>query len=304
MWLLIHADIKVNPCDAIWLLRSRSTLFQVMVSCLAAPSHYLNQCWLGLWAMMTSSNGNIFRVTGPLCGEFSGLRWIPRTKASDAELFFAFFDLHLIKRLRKHSWDWWFETLSRSLWRHCNGGSTTKFKPVHAYDDLWVCDVICMYIERYCLYVFFVLFAGMSTCDMYDLWVCDVICMHVEWYCLHVFLYCLQVWSTCDMYDLWVSDVIWRYIEWYCLHVFLYCLQVWSPCAMCICWKLFLRVLYCFQVWSTRDMYVHWMLLFTYILFFFAGMIIIFLATLPLVAFHINAQRLLTLLGQDPLISQ
>ena len=38
-------------------------------------------------AMMTSSNGNIFRVTAPLCGEFTGPRWIPHTKASDAELF-------------------------------------------------------------------------------------------------------------------------------------------------------------------------------------------------------------------------
>ena len=37
--------------------------------------------------MMTSSNGNIFRVTGHLCGEFTGHRWIPRTKASDAELW-------------------------------------------------------------------------------------------------------------------------------------------------------------------------------------------------------------------------
>ena len=37
--------------------------------------------------MMTSSNGNIFRVTGPLCGEFTGHRWIPHTKASDAELY-------------------------------------------------------------------------------------------------------------------------------------------------------------------------------------------------------------------------
>ena len=36
--------------------------------------------------MMTSSNGNIFRVTGHLCGEFTGPRWIPRKKASDAEL--------------------------------------------------------------------------------------------------------------------------------------------------------------------------------------------------------------------------
>ena len=37
--------------------------------------------------MMTSSNGNIFRVTGHLCEEFTGPRWIPRTKASDAELW-------------------------------------------------------------------------------------------------------------------------------------------------------------------------------------------------------------------------
>ena len=37
--------------------------------------------------MMTSSNGNMFRVTGHLCGEFTGPRWIPRTKASDAELW-------------------------------------------------------------------------------------------------------------------------------------------------------------------------------------------------------------------------
>ena len=37
--------------------------------------------------MMTSSNGKIFHVTGPLCGEFTGHRWTPLTKASDAELW-------------------------------------------------------------------------------------------------------------------------------------------------------------------------------------------------------------------------
>ena len=37
--------------------------------------------------MMTSSNGNIFPVTVPLCGEFTGHQWIPLTKASDAELW-------------------------------------------------------------------------------------------------------------------------------------------------------------------------------------------------------------------------
>ena len=39
------------------------------------------------WIIMMSSNGNIFRVTGLLCGEFTGDRWIPRTKASESELW-------------------------------------------------------------------------------------------------------------------------------------------------------------------------------------------------------------------------
>ena len=38
--------------------------------------------------MMTSSNGNIFPVTGPLCGELTGSRWIPLTKASFDVFFF------------------------------------------------------------------------------------------------------------------------------------------------------------------------------------------------------------------------
>ena len=38
--------------------------------------------------MMTSSNGNISRVTGPLRGESTGHRWIPLTKASDTEIWY------------------------------------------------------------------------------------------------------------------------------------------------------------------------------------------------------------------------
>ena len=37
--------------------------------------------------VMTSSNGSFFCVTGHLCGEFTGYRWIPLTKASVAELW-------------------------------------------------------------------------------------------------------------------------------------------------------------------------------------------------------------------------
>ena len=39
------------------------------------------------YAMMTSSNGSIFRVTGHLWGEFTGHQWSTRTKASGAELW-------------------------------------------------------------------------------------------------------------------------------------------------------------------------------------------------------------------------
>ena len=40
------------------------------------------------FSMMTSSNENIFRVTGHLYGEFTGHRWIPHTKARDAKLWY------------------------------------------------------------------------------------------------------------------------------------------------------------------------------------------------------------------------
>ena len=36
--------------------------------------------------------------------------------------FDVFFDLRLNKRLSKQSWGWWFETLSRPFWSHCNDG--------------------------------------------------------------------------------------------------------------------------------------------------------------------------------------
>ena len=45
-------------------------------------------------AMMTSLNGKIFRVTGPLCGEIPSKR--PATRSFD-----VFFDLHLNKRFSK-----------------------------------------------------------------------------------------------------------------------------------------------------------------------------------------------------------
>ena len=70
--------------------------------------------------MMTSSNGNIFRVTGSLCGEFTAPGEFP-TQRPVTRSFDVFFDLRLNKRLSKQLSGWWFETPSWSLWRQCNG---------------------------------------------------------------------------------------------------------------------------------------------------------------------------------------
>ena len=52
----------------------------------------------------------------PATGESPAQRQVTRS-------FDVFFYLRLNKRLSKQSWDWWFETPSRALYRHCNANS-------------------------------------------------------------------------------------------------------------------------------------------------------------------------------------
>ena len=56
--------------------------------------------------------------------------------------FDVFFDLRLNKRLSKQSLGWWCETLSRPLWRHCNGS-----------EYQWPCRWLCRWRFYYmCMY--------------------------------------------------------------------------------------------------------------------------------------------------------
>ena len=87
----------------------------ICVTCQPALVIFREQCT----AMMASSNGNIFRVTWPLCGEFTGSGEFPTQRPVTRSLD-VFFDLRLDKRLSKQPWGWWYETQSWSLWRHCN----------------------------------------------------------------------------------------------------------------------------------------------------------------------------------------
>ena len=58
----------------------------------------------------------------PVPGEFPTQRPVTRS-------FDVYFDLRPNIRLSKHSWGWWFETLSSPLWRHRNGP-----KPPHGHN--------------------------------------------------------------------------------------------------------------------------------------------------------------------------
>ena len=90
--------------------------------------------------MMTSSNGNIFRVTGPLCGEFTGPGEFP-TQRPVTRSIDVFCDLRLDKRMSKQPWGWWFETPSWSLWRLCNDDNEVTLKgmskPSHRSTKSW-----------------------------------------------------------------------------------------------------------------------------------------------------------------------
>ena len=76
------------------------------------------ECSVLISIIMTSLNGNIFSVTGPLCGNSSMTVELPSQRPATHN--FVFFGLRLNRRLSKQSIRRCFETSSRSLWRHCN----------------------------------------------------------------------------------------------------------------------------------------------------------------------------------------
>ena len=79
---------------------------------LAIPKRFGNAWWRHQMetcsALLAICAGN-----SPVPGEFPAQRPVTRS-------FDVFFDLRLNKRLSKQSWGWWFETLSRPIWRHRN----------------------------------------------------------------------------------------------------------------------------------------------------------------------------------------
>ena len=89
--------------------------------------------------MMTSSNGNIFRVTGALCGEFTGDRWSPSQRPVTRS-FDVFFDLRLNPQLNKQWRRRRFETPSHPLWRPGNFVANLVISLDIDASILWISD--------------------------------------------------------------------------------------------------------------------------------------------------------------------
>ena len=90
-----------------WIKMSRWS-FDVAVMMPETANHMWRHQMETFSALLVLCAGN-----SPVSSEFPTQR--PATRSFD-----IFFDLCLNKRVSKKSWGWWFETLSCSLWRHCN----------------------------------------------------------------------------------------------------------------------------------------------------------------------------------------
>ena len=118
MWLLIHAGDKVKV--------KKGTLECLQQDPLTPMTWWRHQMET-FSALLAICAGN-----SPVPGEFPAQRPVTRR-------FDVFFDLCLKKQLSKQSWGWWFETLSRRLWRHFN--DILGSRPLH-FDELVECFII------------------------------------------------------------------------------------------------------------------------------------------------------------------
>ena len=82
-------------------------------------SYYILEHRLGEWYHDDVIKWKHFPRNWPFVRRIHRSRWIPHTKASDAELW-CFLLSAPDWRLSKQPWGWWFQTPSWSLWRQSN----------------------------------------------------------------------------------------------------------------------------------------------------------------------------------------
>ena len=115
LWrIFLIESLWLNTSIWIFIISKRS----LICSLVTAHRRLLEEKWgLRWWRHQMETFSSLLAIcegNSPVTGEFLSQRPVTRS-------FGVFFDLRLNKRLSKQSWHRWFETPSRSLWRHCNG---------------------------------------------------------------------------------------------------------------------------------------------------------------------------------------
>ena len=87
------------------------------------------------WLAMVTSSKVTFSALLALCVGNSPVTGDFPTQRPVTRRFNASFELRLNKRLSKQSWGWWFETPSRSLWRH-HSASRQSYDCSRASDEI------------------------------------------------------------------------------------------------------------------------------------------------------------------------
>ena len=110
--ILLTVGLNYRDDHTSWIIFLFTNLFNIVLYVL------LNCIALSIWSSPHYISYEIMNaMTCYFCGEFTGE--FPSQRPVKRS-FGVFSDLRLNKRLSNQSWGWWFETLSRPLWRHCN----------------------------------------------------------------------------------------------------------------------------------------------------------------------------------------
>ena len=120
MWLYVVMVILIDISDILLSRKIHSPKLPAYSTC-TVDRKTRAQCWqtlkLAWWRhQMKTLSALLVLCAGnsPVTTEF------PHKGQWRGALMFSLI-CALAKRLRKHSWRWWFETSSRSFWRRCNG---------------------------------------------------------------------------------------------------------------------------------------------------------------------------------------
>ena len=122
-WISISQNIQTDTLDGFLTIIVATTYWHTGTKTRAITTGVMLYLLMGWWrhqmeiffALLAICAGN-----SSVTGDFPAQRPVTRS-------FDVFFDLRLNEVLSKQSWGWWFETLSRPLWRRSNELSVSAY---------------------------------------------------------------------------------------------------------------------------------------------------------------------------------